>query len=134
MRKMFFGLLAKLLGRNIQSTPVDVITSQLNEPRPLPMGRKEFDEWSHRVITGAMLPQAADEDAESFYNSQKFAIAGMIMHLGPTESHKPDAFFIHSLRKVACNQVAHTLMQEIKEERSRAKTVITEIPKEADAD
>jgi len=121
MRKFLFGLLAKVFGVNFDSTPADVIVAQLNEQRPLPLGRKEFDEWSHRIITGAMLPQATDEDAESFYKSQRFAIANMIMHLGPTESHKPDAFFIHQLRKVVSNQVAHTMMQEIKAERDAKK-------------
>ena len=46
--------------------------------------------------------------------SQKFTLATMIMHLGPTESHKEDAFFIHTLRKAAANEVAHAKMMELK--------------------
>lgn len=132
MRKMLFGFLARVCGVNFVSTPADVIVDQLNEPRALPLGRKEFEEWSHRLIAGAMLPPANDEDAESFYKSQQYALSGMIMHLGPTESHKPDAFFIHSLRKVVCNQVAHMMMSEIKTERDeKAKAKLSAVPKDA---
>lgn len=78
---------------------------QLNESRPLPMGRKEFEEWSDRIISGAVV--TAD------ITSQKYALANLLLHLGPTESHKPDAFFIHSLRKFAVNQVADEIRKEI---------------------
>ena len=105
MKKTFYRVLAALLGRNSASTPLDVIADQLIEPRPLPMGRTEFEEWSDRIISGTLL--TADT------NSQKFALANLLMHLGPTESHKPDAFFIHSLRKFAVNQVAEDVRQEI---------------------
>jgi hypothetical protein len=111
---MLHRLIPKLLGRNLDSTPADVIVAQINEPRPLPLGRRDFGEWAHRIITGAMLPVVEGEDAIAFIESQKFALATMIMHLGPTESHKPDAFFIHSLRKSASNQVAHEILQELK--------------------
>lgn len=94
---------------NSLKTPKNVILKQLSEPRPLPMGRAEFDEWSDRLISGALVKT---EDKRS----QRFALASMIMHLGPTEDHKPDNFFIHSLRKAACNQVAHAMIMEIKGE------------------
>lgn len=81
------------------------IVNQMNEPRPLPLGRKEFEQWSDRIIGGALVVGASIE-------SQKATLAGCIMHLGPTESHKPDAFFIHSLRKLAANQVAHAMFSE----------------------
>ncbi len=106
--------LPQLLGKNLQSTPSEVIVDQMNEPRPLPMGKQEFEEWSDRIIGGALVPGGA-EDPASFVESQKFALANMLMHLGPTESHKPDAFFIHSLRKFAVNQVADVVRKEIHE-------------------
>ena len=84
------------------------IVDQMNEPRPLPMGRAEFEEWSNRIISGALI--TAD------ISSQKFALANLLMHLGPTESHKPDAFFIHSLRKFAVNQVADAIRIELRDE------------------
>lgn len=115
--KLFKSLLPKLLGRNLEYTPREVILDQLNESRPLPQGRQEFEDWSNRIIAGAMIAGGL-EDPDIFIESQKFTLAGLIMHLGPTESHKPDAFFIHSLRKLAANQVAHTIGEEI---RNKAK-------------
>jgi hypothetical protein len=119
--------LPKLFGKNLKSTPKEVIIDQLNEPRPLPMGRQDFDEWAERIIAGALIPNEAGKvfqvvkseedkfDYEVFKNSQKFCLANMLMHLSPTESHKPDAFFIHSLRKFAVNQVADNVRREIHE-------------------
>jgi hypothetical protein len=110
--------------KNSKSTPKKVIVDQMNEPRPLPMGRLEFEEWSNRIISGAIIPgevwankfeadSTNEEKHKAFINSQKHALSQMIMHLGPTESHKPDAYFIHSLRKAACNQVAHNIGTEL---------------------
>src|ERR1035438_8208296 len=79
----------------------------LLERQPLPMGRKQFDDWSDRIISIANI--VADTD------SQKFALADMLLHLGPTESHKEDAHFVHYLRKVAVNQVADAMRNEIRE-------------------
>lgn len=112
MRKLFFKGWAKLTGRNSIYTPVDVIRDQMLEPRPLPMGRKEFDDWSDRIIGGTLL-SGGNEDPKIFIEGQKYALAHMLLHLGPTESHKPDAFFIHSLRKFAVNQVADTVSREL---------------------
>lgn len=106
---------------NTESTPASIIIEQLNEPRPLPMGRKEFEEWSDRIIAGALIPGDGG-DPRPLIEGQKFALANMIMHLGPTESHKPDAYFVHSLRKVVCNQIAHAIYQELKgKQQARAK-------------
>lgn len=89
--------------------PKRLLVKELNEPRPLPMGRQAFEEWSDRIIKGALIPGAT-------IATQKWTLANLIMHLGPTESHKPDAFFIHSLRKLAANQVADAIRVEIREE------------------
>ncbi len=105
---------------NSDSTTKEVIVDQMNEARPLPMGRQEFEEWASRIISGALLP-GGKESEEIFIESQKFSLANMLMHLGPTESHKADAFFIHSLRKFAINQVADTIRKEI-HEAAKART------------
>ena len=105
--KLFYKLWAILTGKNHQDAPITLIRDQLLESRPLPLGKTEFEEWSNRIISGTLL----EADPES----QKFALANMLMHLGPTEDHKPDAFFIHSLRKAAVNQVADTVRREIHE-------------------
>lgn len=106
------SLVARLRGKNLQSTPKAVILDQLHEPRPLPMGKTEFHEWSDRIISGALVPADAP--------SLKFALAEMIMHLTPTEDHVPDIAFIKRLRKGACNQVAYAMMEEIRNERKAA--------------
>lgn len=105
-------LWARLTGRNSKHLPKAVIVNQMLEPRPLPVGRTEFEEWSDRIISGALLPADAA--------SQKFALADALLHLGPTESHKPDAHFIHTLRKFAVNQVAVEMRKELHDERKAA--------------
>ena len=111
MKKLWHSSIAKVTGKNLPSAPKELVIEQLLEPRPLPMGRKEFDEWSDRLIGGALIP-GGEDDPVAFVHSQKVALANMIMHLGPTESHKPDAYFIHSLRKAAVNQIAHSVIFE----------------------
>jgi len=95
--------------RNTRFTSTDTILKQMQERRPLPMGVKDFHEWSDRIIAGACIPGVTPR-------SQKFALADMILHLGPTESHKEDAFFIHSLRKAAVNQVADEMRRSIRDD------------------
>ena len=95
--------------RNHFWTRRKTIISQMNEARPLPQGRTEFYTWADRIISGALV----DADVQSKY----WTLANLILHLGPTESHKEDAFFIHSLRKLAANQVADTIRIEIREKR-----------------
>ena len=97
--------------KNTRFTSKETIVNQLNERRPLPMGVKEFEEWSDRIIAGAMIPLVEGASTESL----KFALADSILHLGPTESHKEDAYFIHMLRKAAANQVADFMRKEIRD-------------------
>ena len=98
---------------NNQLTRKSTILAQMHEPRPLPLGQKEFVEWSDRIISGALIP-CDDRD------SLVAALAAMLMRLGETESHKPDAYFIHSLRKAAVNEVAHANFQAIKKRKEEA--------------
>lgn len=94
----------------------------LEEKQPLPIGRAEFHAWSDRIIQGAGMPATPA--------SLKFALARMILDLKPTIAFESDAFFIHCLRKAAANQVADTLMVEI---RNAEKTRIAEETKQAEA-
>lgn len=85
------------------------------------MGLPEFEEWAERIISGSLVK--ADVD------SQKFCLANMLLHLGPTESHKPDAFFIHSLRKFAVNETAVAVRDKLyaaKKTREEADKALTE--------
>jgi hypothetical protein len=98
---------AKLRGANTAATPVGVIRDQMLEPRPLPMGREEFEQWSDRIIAGALVKASV--------TSQKWTLANMLLHVGPTDSHKPDAHFIHHLRVCAIKEAAHILANEYRE-------------------
>ena len=110
--KWIHALIAKLRGKNSLSTPKDVIKDQLLEPRPLPMGRKEFEDWSDRIISGALIPGATAQ-------SLKFALAEMVMHAKPTESHIADGYFIQCLRKAASNQICWAVITEFKDEQRK---------------
>lgn len=123
MKKLFHKALAKLLRFNLNSTPTNVILDQMSERRPLPMGIEEFEDWSNRIISGTLLP--ADND------SMKFALATMLLHLGPQEDHREDAYFIHTLRKSAINQIAHAKMKELKD--AAQKKIDEDKSKAADA-
>lgn len=116
---------------NADDLPVDTINEQMREPRPLPMGRAAFDDWAERIISGALIPNNSGEPHELLIESQRFALANMLMHLGPTESHKPDAYFIHSLRKFAINQVADTVRKEL-HDAAKARTAAAEAQKQAE--
>lgn len=105
--KLIYKLIAKVLGKNPDFIPTEIIIDQMNEKRPLPTGMTEFDEWSDRIISGTLLPAEPD--------SQKFALATMLMHLPPTSDHECDGYFIKSLRKAAVNQIAHAKMTEIRD-------------------
>lgn len=107
----WYWLGAKMLGKNSTATPPDVILAQMAERRPLPIGRAEFEVWSDRILSGANVEANRDD--------MKATLCGMVMHLGPTESFKEDAFFIHGLRKLAVNQTVHSIMQELHAEAKR---------------
>lgn len=85
---------------------------ELKALRPLPLGRKEFEEWSDRIIELAEIPGAEPE-------SLKFALGEMVTHVPPNESFVSYAWFIHRLRKVAANQVGLSISQEIREKRKQ---------------
>jgi len=87
-----------------------LLKRKLSEPQPLPLGRKEFEEWSDRVISAAQIPGVTVE-------SQKFALSRMLIDLKPTIAFEADVYFVHCLRKAAVNQVAQTMFQEIHEAR-----------------
>ncbi len=81
----------------------------------------EFDVWAERIISGTLLP-VTDE-------SMKFALASEILHLGPLEDHRDDAYFIHRLRKSAVNQIAAAKMEEIRNA-AKARLLLAEAEQE----
>lgn len=91
---------------------IKALTEKMKERQPLPIGRTQFEEWSDRIISGAMVEATTD--------SLKFSLASMLMHLGPTEAIKEDGYFILSLRKAAVNQTAYSVMEELKKKQAEA--------------
>jgi hypothetical protein len=79
------------------------------EPRALPIGRTEWNNFVDRIYSGAAIPGVTKDSVE-------FSLADQILHLGPTEDFKSDAFFIHALRKFAVNQTAVTMREERRNE------------------
>lgn len=80
----------------------------LTEKRALPVGIKEFHEWSDRIISGACLTATPE--------SQKFALANILINLQATVAFEADIYFIHCLRKTAVNQVADGIRNMIRED------------------
>lgn len=112
----FHAFLSFFRGRNTEDTPVDVIKAQLHEPRALPIGIPEFEEWSNRILSGCCFPAERE--------SQVWALAIMLMQLDPHTDFLPDAHFIKGLRAAAVKQTADGVAQEIKKargEKERAK-------------
>lgn len=81
-------------------------------PSPLPVGMTEFNTWADSIID--LSGQFADPD------SMKFAISSIIMHLDSTRSFVPKHYFVKCLRKVAANQVAGQVFQDIKTRQQEA--------------
>lgn len=100
---------------------IDKLKEYMMEPRPLPLGRKEFEAWADEIIRLAEVPGLTRE-------SGHFALAEMILHVKPTQSFESYAQFIHQLRKGAANQVAHAIFTEIKE--AQRKRLLAEAEKE----
>lgn len=98
---------------NNENLSVGDITEIMLERRALPIGKTQFEEWSNRIIAGALV--------EASTRSQKWALAEMMMHLSPTEAFKEDAHFILRLRKAAVNETAHAMMLEIKNQQEEEK-------------
>ncbi len=83
----------------------------LKEMRPLPLGVKEFEAWSLEIIRLADIPGLTIE-------SGQFALSEMVLHVKPTQSFESYGHFVHSLRKGAANQIAHSIFQDLKKART----------------
>ena len=75
-------------------------------PTALPVGMTSFEAWADSIVE--LSGPYADKD------SMRFALASMIMSLGPQRSSVPKNYFVRSLRKAAANQVASQFFQDIK--------------------
>lgn len=102
-----------MIKSQLEDLSVGDITQAMLEKRPLPIGLAQFNEWSDRIIQGAMV--------EASKRSQKWTLAEMVMHLNPTEAFKEDAHFILKLRKAAVNETCAQVMRDIKAEHEAEK-------------
>lgn len=82
-------------------------------PTKLPVGVTEFNSWADSII--ALSGRYADED------SLKFALATMVIHADAKHGSLPKAYFISRLRKVAANQVASQIFQDVKVRQAEAQ-------------
>jgi hypothetical protein len=82
-------------------------------PRPLPVGMTEFNKFADSIL--ALSGKYADED------SMKFALASMIIHADSKHGSLSKNYFVVRLRKVAANQVASQVFQDIKAKQAIAQ-------------
>lgn len=87
-----------------------------NKTSKLPATMPEFDKWSDKIIKAADLTATVE--------SQKWTLASMIMHLGPTEAYKSNKFFVKALRKTACNEIAWGYMESAKKAQKERQEAI----------
>lgn len=93
-------------------------------PTRLPIGLTEFNEWASSVLSLYDFP---DND------STRWALASMVIHLGPTDAYKPKRYFGLSIRAGAAKQVAGTVFQELKLKDQAARAKAEQDKKSAEA-
>jgi len=76
-------------------------------PSKLPVGMEEFERWISEFETIYKLPTS---DKESI----RFAVAAMIINLGPTAAFKSKFYFYLSIVAGCAKQVAGSVFHEIK--------------------
>lgn len=105
-----------------ESLDIAGFTEELKERKPLPVGRTEFEVWAERIIDacGLVNDTILPENVYRLKRSLRFTLAMELQQgAGPTEAFKEDAFFVLRLRKLAANQVAAHIAQEIKAEQQQ---------------
>lgn len=76
-------------------------------PEPLPTGMAAANDFAQSIMDTYTLP-TLDQD------SVKYAIATMIMRLGPTDASKSKYYFVLSVRAACAKQIAGAVFQDIK--------------------
>lgn len=80
-------------------------------PTRLPQGKTAFTEWADDILNTYGLPNN---------DSTHFALATMVMHLGPSQCFRPKIFFALKCWTAASKEIAHAVMQELKEKQQAA--------------
>lgn len=92
-------------------------------PAHLPVGRTDFDRFCDRLFWVYDLPT---------FDSYRESVATMIMHLAPTLHKVPPSYFARSIQKAMANQVAYSVIQELKKKQKELETKEKEVVKEAE--
>lgn len=90
-------------------------------PMPLPMTLPEFNEWSDRIIKQASLPTKN-------MDTQRFALASMILQTPPHEFMRPDAYYVYLLKKAASDQCAMQVIDDLKAAKQKQSQPASEAP------
>lgn len=99
---------------NDELTPIGEIVDQLQEMRPLPLGRQEFEDWFNRIWSGALVKGEPGKEEELMLSARN-VLANEVHHLPAGQTHQTDIYFINRLRKVAANQVCLDVINETKQ-------------------
>jgi len=91
-------------------------------PTQLPVGLKEFDAWASSIID--LSGRFADE------TSIRFVLASELMHSDAKKGSVPKHYFVSRCRKLAANQTAGYILQEIKAAQELLKTKEAELAKQ----
>lgn len=83
-------------------------------PSPIPTGMQAFYAWSDDLSSTYWMPT---EDVDSI----RYALATVIMHLGPTAAYRSQYYFVLTLRASAAKQVAGGVFHEIKTKQQAAQ-------------
>jgi len=83
-------------------------------PSALPNGVAAFEAWASDIEQTYQLP-TADKD------SIRFALASVVMHLGPQTAYKSKLYFALTLKAGAAKQVAGQTFHDIKERQKAAE-------------
>jgi len=106
-----------------------IILSQVTAylPARLPLGVAAFEAWAASIMAllGPGFENVPQDDI-------MFALAGMIMHLGPQTDRVSKRYFVLSLRKIASNQVAGEVMSQSKQRQAERAAKKAEEAKAAD--
>lgn len=82
-------------------------------PTRLPVGLIQFENWTKEIIE--LSGQFADE------TSMKFVLASELMHSDAKKGSVPKHYFVSRCRKLAANQTAGYILQEIKAAQEKLK-------------
>lgn len=80
-------------------------------PEALPTGVTAFNAWADSFAVA--YPDVPNND------SLRWTLAFMIMHLGSTTAYKAKVYFYLSVKKSMANQIASSVVQELKQKQAQ---------------